>query len=192
MREELEKEFVRKSIHLTGISVPLFYIFFQRDLTILYTAMALLVFVVLEYVRVRVHSLFPLPRMASMIQRMKERTAIAANVYFCVAAVVSIYFFKEFSVVVGLSTALLSDAAAAIIGTGIGRHRLKNGKSWEGTAAGGLSAFFISLSLGGSLIVSIVLGFVFCLIDLIDFGFDDNFIMPLLMVMVVELGGALL
>lgn len=192
MREGLKKEFFRKAIHLTGISVPLFYYFFQRDLTILYAALALLVFVVLEYVRVRVHSLFPLPRMASMIQRRKERTAIAANVYFCVAAVVSIYFFKEFSVVIGLSTALISDAAAAIIGTGIGRHRLKNGKSLEGTAAGGLSAFLIPLLLGGSLIVSIVLGLVFCLIDLIDFGFDDNFTMPLLMVMVVELGGALL
>lgn len=191
MREELRKELVRKGIHLTGISVPLFYHFFDRDLTMLYAAMALLSFVVLEYVRVRVHSLFPLPRMASFIQRIKERTAIAANVYFCVAAVVSIYFFNEFCVVLGLSTALLSDAVAAIIGVSVGRHRLKNGKSWEGTAAGGLSAFFISASLGANLTISIVLGMVFCLIDLIDFGFDDNFIMPLLMVVVVEIGGAL-
>lgn len=191
MREELRKELIRKTIHLTGISVPLFYNFFDRDLTILFAAIALLLFVVLEYVRVRAHLLFPLPRMASLIQRMKERTAIAANVYFCVAAVVSIYFFKEFSVVVGLSTALLSDAAAAIIGTGAGRHRLKNGKSLEGTAAGAFSAFIISSLLGASLTISIVLGLVFCLIDLIDFGFDDNFIMPLLMAAVVEIGGVL-
>lgn len=188
MREELKRELIRKAIHLTGISVPIFYYYFDRDLTILYASTALLSFVVFEYVRVRVHSLFPLPKMASLIQRMKERTAVAANVYFCVAAVVAIYFFKEFCVVVGLSTALLSDAAAATIGTGFGRHRLKNGKSLEGTTAGALSAFFISLLLGSSLTLSIVLGIVFCLIDLIDLGFDDNFIMPLLMVIVAELG----
>lgn len=188
MREELRRELIRKAIHLTGISVPIFYYYFDRDLTILYAATALLLFVVLEYVRVRAHSLFPLPKTASLIQRMKERAAVAANVYFCVAAVVSIYFFKEFSVVVGLSTALLSDAAAAIIGTSVGRHRMKNGKSLEGTVAGALSAFFISSLLGSTLTLSIFLGIVFCIIDLIDFGFDDNFIMPLLMVVVAELG----
>lgn len=191
MREGLKKELIRKCVHLTGVSVPLFYHFFERDLTILFTAMALLLFVALEYVRVRVHLLFPLPRMASLIERMKERTAIAANVYFCVAAVVSIYFFDEFCVIVGLSTALLSDAAAAIIGTGIGKHRFGNGKSFEGAAAGAFTAIFISSVLGVSLAISIFLGLIFCLIDMIDFGFDDNFIMPLLMAMVLQIGGVL-
>ncbi|MEJ5292091.1 MAG: hypothetical protein WHS82_00675 [Candidatus Methanosuratincola sp.] len=191
MREGLRKELVRKTIHLTGISVPLFYHFFDKDFTLLYTATALLLFVLLEYVRVRAYSLFPMPRMVSLVQRMKEKTAIAANVYFCVAAVVSIYFFKEFSVVIGLSTALLSDAAAAVIGTGIGRHRLKSAKTLEGTVAGAFSAFFIPLLSGTGPIISILLGMVFCIIDLIDLGFDDNFIMPLLMVILVEIGGGL-
>lgn len=190
MRAEFKKELIRKMIHLTGISVPIVYYFFGRDLTILYTAAALLLFVILEFVRVRAYSIFPLSRMVGKIQRTKERNSMAANVYFCVAAVVSIYFFKEPSAIIGLSAALISDAVAALVGSGVGGHRLKSGKSLKGTVAGAFSAIAISVALGANLITAAILGIIFCLIDLNNFGFDDNFVLPLLMTIVVEIGWA--
>lgn len=191
MKEALRRELLRKTIHLSGVTVPVVYYFFNRDYALLYTSLALISFVVLEYIRIRAHSIFPFVRTADSIQRQREKIAMAANVYFCIAAVISIYFLGDSAIVIGLSTALISDAAAAITGVGLGRHLLKNGKSLEGSVGGVLTAIFISSVLGADLITSLVLGGIFLFVDLLDFGFDDNFTMPLLMALTVQVMRAL-
>lgn len=191
MREKLRSEFLRKTIHLAGISVPISYYFFGREIALLLSSSALILFLVLEYIRVRAHSIFPLSRTVEAIQRRKEIVAIAANVYYCVAAVISIYFFGELPAIAGLTIALISDAAAALVGVSLGRHRLKSGKSVEGTLGGAVSALVISLLIGLNMLTALALSAIFCLVDIKDLGLDDNFIMPVLMVIAVELAGML-
>lgn len=192
MLAKLKNEALRKAFHITGLSIPILYFFIGRDISILYTAVALLAFMVLEFVRIRAHSLFPMRRTADRIERKKEKTAIAAYIYFCMAAVLCLCFFEEFPVIVGLSAALLGDAAAAVIGTGLGRHRLKSGKSLEGALAGVVTIFAVAYALNCNLASIVVSGLVFLIFDLVELGIDDNFTAPLVMVAAVQLFEALI
>ncbi len=192
MRAKLKNEIIRKVFHVSGITVPLVYFYIGRDYAILYTSAALLGFIVLELVRTRAHSLFPLRRTADLIERQKEKTAIAAYIYFSIAAVLCLYFFEAVPVIVGLSAALLGDAAAAVIGIWLGRHKLKSGKSLEGSAAGVAVVIAIAYALNCNPATIVVSGLVFLIIDLVELGIDDNFTAPLAMVVAVQLFEAIL
>jgi dolichol kinase len=192
MKERFRRELIRKTFHLTAISVPLFYVVFGRDIVILYTAASLLFFVILEFIRVRAHSIFPLSKTADLIQRQGEKNSIAASIYFCVAALGTLFFLDERAVVVGLSAALIGDAAAALVGTGIGKHNIKSGKTVEGTLAGILVASLVAYLLNSNLATIFAVGIVFLVFDLVDFRFDDNFTLPLATAIVVQVLEALL
>lgn len=192
MQERLKREISRKALHMTGITVPIAYFFFGRDLVLLYTSAALLVFLSMEFVRIRTNKFFPLERTAEYIQRKGERNALAATVYFCMAAIASIFFFGQGAVVIGLSVALISDTAAALVGIGVGRHRIMKDKTLEGTVAGVSVAMITAMLLGGGAVVTLALGAVFLLLDLVDLGIDDNLSIPLVMVATVQVLGMLL
>ena len=82
MKERLKRELMRKTFHMSGVTVPLVYALFGRELAILYTSAALIAFVMLEFVRTRAHSLFPMVKTADLIARQSEKNALAAYVYF--------------------------------------------------------------------------------------------------------------
>jgi dolichol kinase len=187
MQERLRREIYRKALHITGITVPIVYLIFGRDPALLYTSIALLIFLTLEFIRIRANRLFPLERTAEYIQRKGEKNALAAPVYFCVAAIVSIFFFSESAVIVGLTAALLSDTAAALVGTGIGRRQIRKNKTLEGSIAGVVVAMVIALVFNAGFAVMFALGVVFLIFDLVDLGIDDNLTTPLAMVAVVQI-----
>lgn len=187
MQERLKRELWRKALHNTGITVPIAYFFFGRDLVLLYASVALLVFLSLEFIRIRANKLFPLERTAEYIQRKGERNALAATVYFCVAAIAAIFFFGEGAVIVGLAVALISDTAAALVGIGVGTHHIKKDKTLEGTAAGVAVAMVVAFLLHVGVLTVMALGIVFLTLDLVDLGIDDNFTIPLSMVAVVHI-----
>jgi dolichol kinase len=189
MRERLKREILRKALHNTGITIPIAYFFFGRDVVLLYASMALLVFLGLEFIRIRANKLFPLERTAEYIQRKGEKNALAATVYFCVAAIAAIFFFGERAVIIGLSVAMISDTAAALVGVGVGKHHIKKDKTLEGTIAGVAVAVAVSLLLNAGAEVILALGIVFLALDLVDLGIDDNFTIPLVMVAVVQILG---
>jgi len=191
MQDKLKREISRKALHLTGITVPVAYYFFGREFALLYTSAALLVFLGLEFIRIRANKLFPLERTAEYIQRKGERNALAASVYFCVAAIATIFFFDERSVMIGLSVALLSDMAAALVGIGLGRHRIVEEKTLEGSIAGIAMAMGVAFLLNAGIVTILALSAVFLALDLVELGIDDNFTIPLAMVAVVYLIEAL-
>ncbi|MEM4177939.1 MAG: hypothetical protein QXK55_08400 [Nitrososphaeria archaeon] len=178
MREKFRKELIRKLFHLTGVTVPLVYIMFGKDYAIFYTSSLLLVSIFLEFIRIRAHVLFPMNKLADMISRHFEKTALASYVYFCMAALIVVFFMSERAVLVGITAALLGDAISAVTGVGIGKHNVKN-KTLEGNVLGVIAVFFISYLLSKELIISIMLGVVFMVLDLVNIGFDDNFVLPI-------------
>jgi dolichol kinase len=187
MQDKLRREISRKALHLTGLTVPVIYYFLGRDLALLYTSVALLVFLGSEFIRIRAHMFFPLERAAEYIQRKGERNALAANVYFCVAAIATIFFFDERSVIIGLSVALLSDMAAALVGVGVGKHHILKEKTLEGSVVGFAMAMGVAFILNAEITTIFALGAVFLALDLVDLGIDDNFTLPLAMVAVVHI-----
>jgi len=192
MKERLKRELVRKTFHMSGVTVPLVYVLFGRDLAILYTSAALIAFVMLEFVRTRAHSLFPMVKTADLIARQSEKNALAAYVYFCIAAAVSIFFMSRVAVIVGLTAALASDAAAAVVGVGVGGRQIKPKKTLEGTSAGFLTSMAVAYLLNCNFVTVIAVGLVFLIFDLAELGIDDNFTTPLAMVIIVQMVGAIL
>ena len=177
MREKFRKELIRKLFHITGLTVPLVYIMLGKNYAIFYASTLLLVSIFLEFIRIRAHVLFPMNKLADMISRHFEKTTLASYVYFCMAALIVVFFMSEKTVVVALTAALLGDAISAVAGIGIGKHKVK-GKTIEGGVLGIITVFIISYVLSKELIISIILGIVFMVLDLVNIGFDDNFVLP--------------
>jgi len=185
MKERLKHEIGRKAFHLLGITVPIAYFLFGKYPALLYASLALLGFVFLEFIRVRAHSFFPISmsKAADFMERKSERTTVAATVYFCVAAVISIFFLNEKSVIIGLSAGLLSDTAAALFGVGLGKHPFSPGKTIEGTLAGMVVAAATAFLLSSGIVTAVALALVFLVFDAVELGIDDNFTIPLFMVL---------
>lgn len=177
MRERFRRELIRKLFHLSGISVPLVYALIGKNYAIFYTSSLLLVSIFLEFIRIRVNVLFPLNKLADMISRHFEKTSLASYVYFCMAALIVVFFMPERAVIVGITAALLADAISAVTGVGFGKHKIQN-KTVEGSVTGTIAVVIISYFLSKEAIVSILLGLVFAVLDLVNIGFDDNFILP--------------
>lgn len=187
MKERFKREVMRKTFHMTGITVPIAYVLFGKDLALFYSSVALLAFVILEFIRIRAHSLFPLAKTADIIERKVEKNTVAASVYFCLAAVISIFFLDQKSVIIGLSAGLLSDTGAALAGVGLGKHEIRQGKTVEGTVAGILVASLVAFLLNANYATVVAVGLIFLIFDLLELGIDDNFTTPLIMVLVTYL-----
>ncbi|MCX8169696.1 MAG: hypothetical protein N3D72_01250 [Candidatus Methanomethyliaceae archaeon] len=191
MREDLKRELLRKSLHIIGISIPMVYLFFGRDFTILYISLLIISSIFIELLRIRAPILFPINKVIEGISRKYEKTALASYVYFFMAALVVTFLFSMEAVIIGLTTALVGDAMAAILGRIIGKHNIRN-KTIEGNLTGMITVIVISFPLTKNLIISIMLGVCFSILDLIDFRFDDNFVLPFGMSLMYELLEAIL
>jgi dolichol kinase len=187
------------------------YLIVGRELTITFLTIALVVFFMVEPLRVSSNKakkiiekmssyLTPevykflndrfdkLVKSLREIEREEERMCIGAHIYFSIASLIIIFLFPQMIVIGAITVAVLGDAVAAIIGKSFGRHRFKNGKSWEGTIAFFLTSFgiligilpygySINFSIAGAFVGSIVGTFV----ELYNVPPNDNFSNQILM-----------
>lgn len=164
----IKRELKRKSLHVTGLVVPLIYYLFGRETALTLTGAAFFLFVILEPFRIieelrdnikrrlRIYvdndvfeRMEVLERQIDEITRGHERNRVAAHIYFAAASFIVIYFFPMNIALGSITVATIGDALAAIIGKSLGRHRFSNGKSLEGTLAYFISAFLILAPLVG-------------------------------------------
>ncbi len=166
----MSSEFQRKAFHLTGLVIPVFYLIVGREWTITVLAITLIVFFMIEPLRVSSFKAKKfLEKMSSYltpeiykfldervdkimkslreIEREEEKMCIGAHIYFSIASLIVIILFPQMVAIGAISVATIGDAVAAIIGRPFGKHRFKNGKSWEGSIAFFISAFFILLGI---------------------------------------------
>ncbi len=164
----IKRELKRKSLHVTGLVVPLIYYLFGRETALTLTGAAFFLFVILEPFRIieelrdnikrrlRIYvdndvfeRMEVLERQIDEITRGHERNRVAAHIYFAAASFIVIYFFPMNIALGSITVATIGDALAAIIGKSLGRHRFSNGKSLEGSLAYFISAFLILAPLVG-------------------------------------------
>lgn len=192
MREDIKTELKRKTLHLTGLTVPALYLLLGREVTLLFVATAFALFVVLEpfriieelrdRVKVRLKLISPemvsgveaLERHVRDIERAHEREGIAAHVYFALASLVIIYFFSREIALASITVATVGDALAAIVGRNFGRHRFSNGKSLEGSLTYFISGFLVIYPLLG-LEAALLGSLVGALAEFYELPPDDNF-----------------
>lgn len=189
----IKSEIKRKSLHLTGLLVPLSYYLFGRELTLTFIALAFFVFVVLEPFRIieelrdrikkrlRIYvdedifeKVEELEKRIDEITREHERYRVAAHIYFAAASFTVVYFFPREIAVGAISVATVGDALAAIVGKSLGRHRFFNGKSLEGSLAFFLSGLAILWPLVG-LPLAVVGALTGTLVEFYNLPPDDNF-----------------
>ncbi len=201
----LKRELKRKTLHLAGLLVPALYMLVGRDWSISIISIILIAFFIIEPIRVsffRSKELLERMRpyitpdvykfleqrldkmMKSMreIEREEERLCIGAHIYFAIASLVVIILFPKYIVIGAITVATLGDAVAALIGKPLGKHRFKNGKSWEGSIAFFLTAFavlFFILPYGYNMsfvIPAAILGAIIgTLVELFNVPPNDNF-----------------
>ena len=193
----IKPEFMRKTLHLAGLLIPVSYLYMGKEITILFLSiLVVLLFMIEPYriskntTRIIIEGIRPLfnedtfrvisrgfelvDRKIREITRKEEEACIGAHIYFLVAALINLLFFSEKIVIATITVAIISDALAAIIGKSIGKHRFKNGKSWEGTIA-----FFVSALVIYCLILPVQYAFIGALVgavvELYDLPPNDNF-----------------
>jgi len=201
----LKAELKRKALHLSGLLIPLSYFYFGKDLTIIFIAIALIAFFIIEPFRTSrklgkdiVEGIRPfitreiyeflnesmerIDRRIREIAREEENICIGAHVYFAIASLIVIILFPMYIAIGAIAVATLGDAVAAIIGKSLGRHRFKNGKSVEGSSAFFIVALLLLLwilPMGYTypyvLYASIIGAIIGTVVEFYDFPPNDNF-----------------
>jgi len=203
----MKSELKRKSLHLTGLLVPVSYLLFGRDLTLIFIGLAFFIFIVLEPFRIIeelrdnikrrlkiyvdndvMERMEVLEKQIDEITRSHERYRVAAHIYFAVAAFTVVYFFPAEIAIGSITVATVGDALAAIVGKSLGRHRFSNGKSLEGSLAYFLVGVAILWPLVGFLpaMIGSIAG---TLAEFYNLPPDDNFSNQLAIAIALYLAG---
>jgi len=203
----MKSELKRKSLHLTGLLVPVSCLLFGRDLTLTLIGLAFFIFVVLEPFRIIeelrdnikrrlkiyvdndvMERMEVLEKQIDEITRSHERYRVAAHIYFAAAAFIVVYFFPAEIAIGAITVATVGDALAAIIGKSLGRHRFSNGKSLEGSLAYFLVGVAILWPLVG-LPLAMIGSIAGTLAEFYNLPPDDNFSNQLAVALAVYLAG---
>ncbi|WP_168194753.1 diacylglycerol/polyprenol kinase family protein [Thermococcus aciditolerans] len=203
----MKSELKRKSLHMTGLLVPLSYHLFGRELTLTLIGISFFLFVVLEPFRIieelrdnikrrlRIYvdedvigRVEVLEKHIDEITRSHERYRVAAHIYFAAASFIVVYFFPMEVAVGAITVATVGDALAAIVGKSLGRHRFSNGKSFEGSLAYFLAGIAILWPLVG-LPLALVGSIAGTVAEFYNLPPDDNFSNQLAVALTVYLAG---
>lgn len=177
----LAREAARKLIHLAaaGIAAGLAWILPGAPRRALFAAVAIFALAIdvgrlsLPGLRRRFLHIF-----APML-RGKEYHRLTGATTLAVGFMAAVVLFPREAAVTGLLTAAAGDAASALVGRPLGRHRYSGGKSLEGSLAFLLVAFLVGSALpalGPGHAAVLALGL--ALLEALPLPFDDNLLIP--------------
>jgi dolichol kinase len=170
------REIVRQLIHLCfGLGIAALVLFFDHTLVIAVLATGLLVGLVLVDLILRGHRI---PIISPLVQYGDRCDPLPGKgaFFFGVSTLACTILFPVSIVVPALVALAVLDSVTTIVGIRFGRHRIHNGKSWEGTLSGiAVTVLFLLplLSLPGALSAAVFAG----LIELFS-PVDDNLVLP--------------
>lgn len=149
---DFKKEFLRKGIHLTSISIPILYSFNEKKITLSILVILFLFSLTIDICRLYFESFkFFFHKIFKSILREHEITSHKKNLtgatYILLSSIICILLFPKLIAITSLSILIVSDSLSAIVGRKFGRHHFKNlsegKKTWEGSIAFVLSAFVV-------------------------------------------------
>lgn len=170
------REIVRQAIHLSfGLAIAALVFFIDRSMVIAIMAGGLLIGVFLIDLILRGYTvpvLSPLVQYGDRCDPLPGKGAF----FFAVSTLACIILFPVSIVVPALVALSVLDSITTLVGTRFGRHRIHNGKSWEGTLSGiavTVLALLPFLTVPGAVIAAVVTG----IIELFS-PVDDNLLIP--------------
>lgn len=138
MEISYKQEVMRKLVHLSSLWMVAAMYFLPRTFcVVLFGSMAALN-VLVEYLHYRKTPLIaPLYQrfFGKMLRDGNGKFRLSGSPPFLAAACLTVLVFPREIAVPAFATMLFADTAAALTGRAIGRHKFKNGKSFEGCAA---------------------------------------------------------
>lgn len=176
-------ELFRKGIHLTSLVIPVGFLIFNSTFIIAALSAAFLISVTFDFLRLFGHFAVRdfLRRVFGFMIRPREQKSFSGSTTILFAALL-VYLFYDLQVAVAaMIIIVLGDTAAAIVGRLIGKIRLRNNKSLEGTLA------FIIFATGGVFLVpgldfqtGIIGALTGALFEVLPIPIDDNISVPLI------------
>ncbi|HEX3001342.1 MAG TPA: hypothetical protein VHN82_03075 [Methanoregula sp.] len=170
------QEFVRKLIHLIlGLLVAVMVYAVGQAAAIAILAVGLLIGVVLVDVLLRGYAI---PLFSFLVRHLDRNDCLPGRgaLTFGVSALAVVVLFPVVISVPAIVTVAVLDSVTTIVGLRFGKHRIYNGKSWEGTLSGiAVTAIILLpfLTPAGAAAVAILAG----IIELIT-PVDDNLVIP--------------
>lgn len=195
-------EVIRKTIHFSSISIPIFYFFTPRDtalpVAVILTAVVFLVDIGRLYFP-PVTSLFN-KIFGTLLRRHESHThsrRLTGATYVLIAATLSIFLFPKLIAITSFLILILADMAAALIGRKFGATPLF-GKSVEGSAAFFAVALLVIGAtpkiayVPGEYIIGCVAALAGTIVEALPIRIDDNLSVPLAVGFVLWAGYAFL
>lgn len=170
------RETVRQLIHLVfGLGIAALAYFLDHALVIALLAGGLLAGILLVDLILRGYQI---PVVSPLVEYGDRSDPLPGKgaFFFAVSALACIIIFPVPVVVPALVALSVLDSVTTIAGLRFGRHRILNGKSWEGTLSGiavTIFALLPLLTIPGAVAVSVVAG----IIELFS-PVDDNLVIP--------------
>jgi len=171
------REVVRQTIHLCfGLGIAALVFFIDYAVVVAVLAGGLLIGAVLADLILRGHTI---PLLSPLVQFGDRSDPLPGKgaFFFAISALACIILFPVPVAVPALVALAVLDSVTTLVGTRVGRHRIYNGKSWEGTLSGiavTVLCLLPFLTLPGALAASVVAG----IIELFS-PIDDNLVIPL-------------
>ena len=173
-------ELLRKSIHLSGLILPIIYFFMDKPTMLIgvgiLTGIAIAV-ELMKWISPRFGNLFS-QIFAPMLRRHERKGAITGATYYIISTFLCILFFGKTLAIVCIFFMVLGDLAAALIGKMWGRTKLLGTKSLEGSAACFVVCAIIAL-VKLHPVIGIIGALVATIVEMLPFPIDDNLTVPL-------------
>ncbi len=194
MNRSLKKEVIRKSVHMTSVLIPIFYMLTDFSTSIIIFIIILNLCLIFDLLRLRVlkdssifKNLINITGISSIF-REHENERISGASYLLLGAVICITFVPKIIFVMAFFILAVADSAAALIGKTYGKYKIRE-KTLEGTCAFFIASIFAvfptailynntNLQFIAVLLVSIIIT-TFAELYLASRMLDDNLIIPL-------------
>jgi len=190
--QKFRHEIARKLLHMCSFLIVIFiYLTDKKTACIVIGAILALLFVgntILLSSHFRFLNEFKV-KYFSFLLRDNEKYGYISSNWFLLGCFLSVLLFQKEIAMLAITVLIFGDAFAALIGMKFGKHKFKNGKSWEGTI-GFIGVSYLLLA-GFYLVLNLTLSFVAAALIVIpitavaevyskQIKIDDNLLIPLI------------